>query len=562
MPPDAEASRIYSGIRRKILISILLAACIPLLIVSSFILLQFKQAYESRTESHLEELVRKHTQNIDTFLQERLANVLEVVWRTSLNELSTSATLAAVLDELQRVYGRRFVDMGVVSPDGVQVAYAGPFQLEKVSYAQAPWFQAALELETTISDVFLGTRGFPHFIVTVRKRDRGRNWIVRATIDFGAFQELVQNISIGTTGFAYIINEQGTLQTHSRQIPESYQGFLTGLARGETDAVRVFQARLPNGPEAVLAVAPLKDGDWLFIFQQHAREVFSELNKSIVISLVLILAGTGGIVSTAVILSSKMITRIRKVNAEKEALNAQMVEAGKMAAIGELAAGIAHEINNPVAIMVEEAGWVEDLLQEEALSSEYNEQEIRSALREIAVQGQRSKDITHKLLSFARKTDSAEEEIDLGELLNEILGVSSRQAQYSSVAITAQVEKGLPRVKASPSELQQVFLNLIKNAVDAMEKEGGELFIHFWSDEDWITLEFRDTGPGIPQEDLKRIFEPFYTTKPVGKGTGIGLSICYGIISRMGGQIEAESEKGQGTLIRIRLPRSSDVSSA
>jgi len=235
-------------------------------------------------------------------------------------------------------------------------------------------------------------------------------------------------------------------------------------------------------------------------------------------------------------------------------MNEQVIQAGRLAAIGELAAGIAHEINNPVAIMVEEAGWIGDLLQDEQFQDSANLEELKRAVAQIRTQGRRCKEITHKLLSFARKTDPRVQDVDVNELIKELVQFSKQRAKYARVTINTHLQEDLPFVKASQSELQQVFLNLINNALDAMEKEGGILNITTYIEGDYIVVEVSDTGPGIPEANLQRIFDPFFTTKPVGKGTGLGLSICYGIVKKMGGEINVKSALGKGTTFTIKLP--------
>jgi two-component system NtrC family sensor kinase len=235
-------------------------------------------------------------------------------------------------------------------------------------------------------------------------------------------------------------------------------------------------------------------------------------------------------------------------------MNETIVETGKLASVGELAAGVAHEINNPVAIMVEEAGWIGDLLAEEEFKQSNNLTEFRRALTQIRTQGQRCKEITQKLLSFARRTDSNVQDINLNYLLEEIIALSAQRAKYAIVEIRKNLEENLPEVRLAPSELQQVFLNLINNAIDAMEPAGGILTIHSALKDANIVVEVSDTGPGIPEANLHRIFDPFFTTKPVGKGTGLGLSICYGIIHKIGGKIEVKSTVGAGATFSVYLP--------
>ena len=260
-----------------------------------------------------------------------------------------------------------------------------------------------------------------------------------------------------------------------------------------------------------------------------------------------------------------MVFRIQKSDTQKENLSRQVIESGKLASVGELAAGIAHEINNPVAIMVEEAGWIGDLLEEEELGESKNLEEFKRALKQINHQGERCKEITHKLLSFARKTDSTLKDVQINDQVAEIVELSSQMAKHNKVVITTDLEENLPFITISPSELQQVLLNLINNALDAMATTGGTIAIATKIsrlEKDHIVITIEDNGPGIPESNLSRIFDPFFTTKPVGKGTGLGLSIVYGIIEKMGGKIDANSTVGVGTKFRIWIPiqKSGDAS--
>lgn len=547
----------YKQLNRKILFNIILPAFIPLFLVSGLILFQFSISYTKKVEEHLAEIVQKHKLNINTFLEERASNIQVIATTFDYNQLNNKDFLEKKLSILQQEFDQAFVDIGVVNADGIQKAYAGPYPLERTNYGQAPWFKEAIEHKSTISNVFLGKRGYPHFIVTARRFYQDRPWIFRATIDFGKFNTLVQKTTRGETGFSFILNREGKFQTQPvRDInpeKEPYKSMLNNLPLREGE-VKVVRKQVQSGHENILVLAPLKGGDWVLVYQQRATEALSILYKSFLWGSIILVLGVLGIVTSAIIISRRMILRIKKVSEEKEAVNAQMIEAGKMAAVGELAAGIAHEINNPVAIMLEEAGWIEDLIQEEQLQNKENEKEIYRSLKEIANQGKRSKDITHKLLSFARKTDSTVREVNLQEMLKEIVGFTSQRAKYSSIEVKIDIDNNIPVVQASPTELQQVFLNMINNSVDAMEKSGGKLKISCKKEDGFVYVTFADNGPGIPPQDINRIFEPFYTTKPPGKGTGLGLSICYGIINKMGGDIFVKSEIGQGTTFTIKIP--------
>jgi two-component system NtrC family sensor kinase len=264
--------------------------------------------------------------------------------------------------------------------------------------------------------------------------------------------------------------------------------------------------------------------------------------------------GAAAVIIMALALSRRMVMRIVTADEEKHLMDEKVIETGKLASIGELASGVAHEINNPVAIMVEEAGWIGDLLEEEEFQDSKNIEELRRALGQIKTQGKRCKEITRKLLSFARKTSLSVQDIQINELIEEIVGISAQRAKYGMVEMMTRLQESLPSVRVSMSELQQVILNLINNALDAMEKKGGKLTLSTRAQDGFVVVEVADTGVGIPASNLHRIFDPFFTTKAVGKGTGLGLSICYGIIENMGGRIEVQSTVGVGTTFSVYIP--------
>jgi two-component system NtrC family sensor kinase len=556
-PEKNKNNSYYRLLTRKMILTIIIVSFTPMILVSSIILYQFRISYHEKLQAHLKELVLKQKQNIDSFLKEKLGDIRFLAETFCCEELSDESFLQDRLEMLQQEFGPVFVDLGVVNERGIQVAYAGPFRLGKAIYADADWFKQAMKSKYFISDVFLGLRGLPHFIVTVRDNWKGELWILRATIDFVAFNNLVQNIRIGETGFAYILNREGELQTKPffeitpRKKP--YRDFLK-IKEDDPQKVHMIEKKDESGKKNIYVAAFLKNGDWLLVYQQNARDAYLDLNRAIGIAIIIVLLGAFGIIFTAVILSKRMVNRIVIADDEKDMMNKQIVETGKLASVGKLAAGIAHEINNPVAIMVEEAGWIKDLLEDEEFRESENLYEFERALKQIKTQGQRCKEITHKLLSFARKTDSRIQETEINDVIDEIVALSEQRAKYGKITINTNFQKDLPSTYLAQSEMQQVLLNLINNAIDAMENEGGTLDISTRLESDAIVIQVADDGPGIPESNLSRIFEPFFTTKPVGKGTGLGLSICYGIIQKMGGEITVESIVDSGNTFRIRLP--------
>jgi len=242
----------------------------------------------------------------------------------------------------------------------------------------------------------------------------------------------------------------------------------------------------------------------------------------------------------------------RNITARK-AIEDRMINMEKLASVGTLAAGVAHEINNPVAVIL---GFTEHLLEQtEALP------EVHETLKVIEEEGLKCKKIVENLLTFARTPETTETSTEINSTLEKMLAVVKNTLLTKKIRLKANLAPNLPRGKGDPRELQQVFINLINNALDAM-KGGGLLTVntHLAPDGKRIAIEFADTGNGIPREVQPKIFDPFFTTKQTGAGTGLGLSMSYGIISKFGGNIIFTSFPAQeypekhGTTFTVYLP--------
>ena len=529
----------------------------PMLLASGIILDQFGISYNEKVYAHLEEMVNKHAQDIDGFLNERQNNIQFLSDSCGFANLLDESVLQNKLSLLQKTYGDVFEDLGIITEDGVQEFYAGRFKLEKAQYSHAQWFPEAIESKNYISDVFLGLRSSPHFIVSVKRIHEGRPYLLRATINFEAFNSLAENLRIGKTGSAFILNKKGEFQTkpHYDLLPRktSYPDFIKAAKKKNH---KIYAGEFTGNSEQgnlIYVAALLKNEDWMLVYHQEKSEAFADLIRTQIVTAVLIAFGALLIAVMILMFFQKVINRFAEAEGEKEMMNRQIIETGKLASVGELAAGIAHEINNPVAIMVQEAGWIEDLLEEEEFKKGKNLEEFKRALKQVNTQGQRCKDITHKLLSFARKTAPSIEQVQINELIEEIVSITD-MAAYTRVAMNAHLDKNLLPIYGSQTEIQQVLLNLINNALYALEKDGGKIDITSRQETHHVLVIVEDNGPGIPEANLDRIFDPFFTTKPVGKGSGLGLSICFGIINKMGGEIDVHSIVGEGTRFEIRLP--------
>jgi two-component system NtrC family sensor kinase len=529
----------------------------PLVITGVVNLHQFRKAYQTKVSNELSVMIERHSMTVDSFINDRLSDVRVIAREHPIERLSQPEFLRRVLSLMREEYHGAFVDLGLVDANGIQVAYAGPFNLLMADYAAAEWFQDAVSSESVISDVFAGLRGSPHFIVATQKMVGEQLFVVKATIDFEAFNALVENLRIGSTGFAFIINREGEFQTNPHfEVALNRAPWVDLLeVRIRSDRISVLEGEDVLGRKAIFTIAPLKHGEWFLCYQQETSDAFAELRRVQEFAAVVLIIVSLAAIFAGYLISRNLAQRLADAYRDRRVMAHQVIETGRLASIGELAAGIAHEINNPVAIMVQEAGWIDDLLGEGDPCSGENLEEIMRAVGQIRTQGERCKEITYKLLSFARKTDPTIREVDLNEIVDEVIGLTSQKTRYANVRVETELSPDLPSVRASPSELQQVLLNLVNNAIDAIERPGGTVTVSTKTVEEDVVLEVQDTGKGIPEANLGRIFDPFFTTKPVGQGTGLGLPICYGIVEKMGGRITVESEIEQGTTFAVFIPR-------
>ncbi|MCS7303866.1 MAG: cache domain-containing protein [Thermoguttaceae bacterium] len=229
----------------------------------------------------------------------------------------------------------------------------------------------------------------------------------------------------------------------------------------------------------------------------------------------------------------------------KAAMSRQITRSEQLASVGRLAAGVAHEINNPLTGILTFA----HMLREKPNMDEQDRQDLDLIIRETT----RAAEIVRGLLDFARERPAVKQPLQINDVLRRTLRLLSNQRAFSNIMIVEDLQEGLPLIDGDPNQLQQVFLNLALNACEAMP-QGGTLLVTTTLDQDKVLVKVTDTGCGIPPEHLDRIFEPFFTTKPVGKGTGLGLSVSYGIIQQHGGNIEVESKVGFGSTFTVSLP--------
>lgn len=553
----------YGKLRRLILAIMILVPSAPFMIVLAIGYYYFTTSLENSAIASLKRIVGDHRQMIESFLTERKADLGFVLSSYRFEELSDPQTLYGVFKNLQEK-SATFVDLGIFNEEGIHVAYQGPYRLVGKDYSREEWFKQVMKQGYYISDIFLGYRRIPHFIIALCREETGAQWVIRATIDTYMFTDLVEKVRIGKTGEAYILNAEGVFQTERRSGGDlmDVEGDRVVELAPENE-IRTFVNKDSKGEAYLYATTWLKDKDWMLVVRQEESDAFRALRTASYMIILVSLIGGGVIVAVAFYLTGQIIRRMERIDMERDRLGRQLVRATQLAELGQMAAGFAHEINNPLQIMKSEQTLIEAILTDMKNRGELQDSEdlrdMEDSMAQIKLQVDRCAKITQAILKFGRRSEGAAKDVDLATFIPEVAAMISKKASVSGITLKEDIAENTPIVHVDPSQLQQVLINLLNNAIDAVvEKhgsEGGELSIATGLDEDGkARISVKDNGCGISPGDLKKVFTPFFTTKPVGQGTGLGLSVCLGIIDSMGGTMEVSSKKGAGTTFTIRLP--------
>ncbi len=552
---EADPQRLLSSRRyRKLLtttaLSASLVAVVPLLIIAWISDNRYAEVFRAEQTRPLVRFAENGKQSLESFLSERLSALRLVVRERTFQELSDYGRLDRLLANMKQAFGG-IVDVGVVDENGVQVAYAGPYELEGRDYSEQSWFHEVRTRGVHVSDVFMGYRNFPHFVIAIQQ-DLGNDhvFLLRTTIDTDVLDRLALSFVPAQSSDAFIVSGDGVLQTPSRfygevldpvplpELPSSARAELIEVEQ-EGRSLIVSYAQVADSPFTIVLVSPRDVLDAELISLR--RTLLAFLLVSIVLILAVIVLGT-----------RRMVNRVQESDRKRAALFHKMEYTNKMAAIGRLGAGVAHEINNPLSIINQKAGLLKDYIM---LSEELPPKEkLVGLVNSVLKSAERCGGITHRLLGFAKHMEVQWGNIDLDDLLRDVLSFLDKEASYRSIKVEFDYPEEPPAVVSDRAQLQQVFLNIINNAFAAME-DGGHLQIGIREvGTDKVAVSVTDDGTGIPQEALDHIFDPFFTTKK-GSGTGLGLSITYGIVQKLGGQISVKSKVGEGTTFTITLPR-------
>lgn len=559
----------YKYFSRGLSLLLMVLVLVPLTIISILSHYQYKQLLQKNELTHLMLNMEQAQSTVERFVS-KLQSIIKFVGRDDrYQDLIDPENLKALFVRLQKIHPD-FADIEIIDSEGVQKSYVGPYDLQVQNYSDQIWYKEVLLRGIYISNVFSGFRQVPHFVIAISRKhpQQKGSWVLRVTIDGKTLQRFVDTISTTSVDDIFLIDANNIAQTRPQQYGQiGEENILYKVEKNMNSDISRFLSKHNkllakksdiivqkdfNNQEVLHASVQLKGTPWR-IDMVKKLYLQGDAWSSFKIRIVTIFLCCA-IVAIFVILklSDGITNHIREADKKRQQFLIEAENANKLASIGRLAAGVGHEINNPLSIINQKAGLIQDYFE---MTEEFQYKEsMRSALDSIQNSVVRCKTITHRLLGFARHTDVQTEEIDINLVLQEAVAFIAQEATYSQIDICFELDQNIQKIFSDRSQLQQVFLNITNNAIDAIGSNGQMSLSSKKIDQDTIQVIITDTGMGMTPEVEQRIFDPFFTTKETGKGTGLGLFITYGILKKLGGRINVQSEIGKGTEFKITLP--------
>jgi two-component system NtrC family sensor kinase len=509
------------------------------------------ETIESELVLRTSKLVSNSWRSVSLFLNERRSVLDFIAHDNRLETLKEPARLAHILENLNNRFGG-FMDLGVIDSSGKQISHAGSHQMQGLDYNQQHWFQAVQKRGVYIGELVTGARNEPHVDFAVKRElADGSFFALHAVLKQDQLTESIAQIDVPPRGDLFIISHEGVLQTPSRYFGPVFNKISMAIPE-YSPKTRVFESINAKKDRIVIGYAYVPDTTYIVMMIQEQSERIQPWYKTtwaftgiLAASIIMILLVTLGV-------ATDLVNQLHEADQERLDTLHQVEYANKMVSLGRLASGVAHEINNPLAIINEKAGHIKDIF---TLTETYaNDPKLNDLVESVISTVQRCAKVTRDLLNFTRHLNLSIQTIDLEEIIDEVQSVLAKETELRSITVGRSVAEDIPPFESDRGKLQQVFFNLFNSAIGAMN-DGGHLEITATrKNEDFISVAFTDNGRGIPESDLKHIFEPFYYAKTGHSGTGLGLAVTHALVQEIGGRISVKSRPGQETVFEISIP--------
>ena len=554
---DSEANRKrirhhFRQLQTRLVLGLLLGFLLPNALLTAYFHFQFTHTLKNSALLNLEAVAENQKNTIDLYLQERVVNLFNLFHSREFSLQPTQESMDSYLQSLKR-FNDGFIDVGFFNARGIQIGYAGPHpQLRGRDYSDQPWFEdlRAGSRNYLISDIYTGLRNIPHFTIAVRQVFDGTPYSMRATLDPDKLYVFLRAISHGKEVETTLVNARGQYQVVDparSPFPASSSYVPPGSPAAGVEEIELDERA------TLVAYTWLKETPWALLVMQPASVAQSGMYRTRLV-LTISLAAISLLVSLVIFLTiRKVVADARRMAEKGQQLQEMLAHASKLASIGELAAGVAHEINNPLAIIMATSGVIRDMLNPE-FDLDHSPEAICKELSTIDTAATRAKGITKRLQEMGKARMPVSVQCDLNALTAEVLERLQRvEFKGKHLEVVTRFAADLPQILAEPEPLRQVVGNILVNAADAIADKG-TITVSTAMQDGMVSLTIADTGRGIPAGDLQRIFNPFFTTKGGGRGTGLGLSIAASIVKYLGGTIKVNSIPGAGSSFTVLLP--------
>ncbi|KAF0179672.1 MAG: sensor histidine kinase [Nitrospirae bacterium] len=488
----------YKSLKVRIFFTVGTLAGVPLLIVTAVCFFWLHAVLVDDFSRQLRWQMEHAQEGLESFLQDRVSSTRYFASVHSYGALSKEQSLRTIFRKSKQEFPE-LIDLEVLSSGGKRVSYAGPYADKSSNYANHDWFIRAKVHGVAISQVFPGDRNILHYIIAVRQEMPGREgfWILRASFDVETLTRFVAEIELSDRDDAFLVAGNDMLQTTSRlhgaalervSLPVLSQQKVVSIAKIDDEVVGkgIFgSVKVQGSPWTLVAI--IKPATLARIASMLKREILA-------VYLVIVFVAIGILMNYRT--TQRIVNRIRETEKAREEAIAHSEHSAKLASIGRLATGVAHEINNPLAIINEKAGLIKDLFEVHPESSGC-QKEFLPLVNAISDSVGRCRTITHRLLGFARRMEIDIEQINVNEVLREVVGFLEREIVVRNIRLELNLDDKLPHIESDRGLLQQVFLNIANNAMDAV-KDGGEIGLStMTATEGGLKIVIRDDGAGI-----------------------------------------------------------------
>lgn len=527
---------------RKIVWALLAASFIPMVFIGGGMYYYAMSTIKEKTIETLRREILTHSRSIDGFLEERTGDLHLLSTNLDSETLTSPASLERAFSSLNEGLPY-FTDLGVIDSQGRHLAYVGPYSLLSRNYRGEEWFQAVLNKGTFISDVFWGFRNEPHFVIAVKVQEASGAWILRATVNAAIFEDLVSGMGGLGKGTAFLVNRQGLYQTGTRpgerpnwsgiQGVEPFEGVRIQEEDGRL-SIMAWQGRIP----------------WLLVVQQEKREIYGPLDRLRNLGLYVFVLGGIVLVLTVLFSTNHLVSRLERKRQSIHSLDYQLRQSSKVASAAQLASGLLQDLKDRTANIEIAATWIRDLLDRDLTEVE-NRKEVEGSLAQMISEAARTRKSLDHFFKAVRPSVPIVREFSMKDILEDALELLERELHFNHIEIERDYPESLSPIRSDPSEIRQIFLNLLMNAIKAIQKQG-VVRLRIREKEEGIEIIVEDNGRGIPGDQIGKIFDPLFTTQS-GR-PGLGLSICADTLRKLGGRISVESEPGRGTTFSVFLP--------